>query len=145
MLQLGQLDLQLAFPRAGALGENIENEGSAIEDFAIKDLLQISALRRRKLVVENDGINVSAPAMLGKLIGLAFADERAGAGGSHFLGAVAHDFCTGSGGQFGKFLQGITDLPRLPRFQFNSYQENSFGASVPCLDQCFQFGVYLGL
>src|SRR6266700_8327412 len=35
MLELRQFDLQLAFSRAGALGENIEDERGAIENLAI--------------------------------------------------------------------------------------------------------------
>jgi hypothetical protein len=105
MLELSQLDLQLALSRARALREDVENEGGAIEDLAVEDLLQIAALGRRKLVIKNDGIDVGAPAMLGKLIGLAFADKGRGARSGHFLLAIAYNFRARSGSQFGKLFQ----------------------------------------
>ena len=46
MLQLRQLDLQLAFTRAGALGENVENQRSPIENLAVENLLEVTALGR---------------------------------------------------------------------------------------------------
>src|SRR5206468_3789134 len=58
MLQLREFDLQLAFFGAGALGENVENERSPIDDLALEDILQIAALSGGKFVVKNDGIDI---------------------------------------------------------------------------------------
>src|SRR6266568_2651971 len=141
MLELGQFDLQLAFSRAGALGENIEDERGAIENLAIEHLLQVAALGWRKLIVENHRINVRAPAVLSELIGLALADERAGARRRHLLYPIADHFSPGGVGQFREFRQRIAQFPAVPGFQFHSHQKNSFSSSVPVLDQCFQFYV----
>ena len=46
MAQLGQLDLQLTFMRAGALGKNIQDETSTVNDSAFAQALQITFLRR---------------------------------------------------------------------------------------------------
>src|SRR5206468_1449469 len=47
MLQLGQLDLQLPLAGAGALGENVQDKRGAVQNLAIEDALQISALGGR--------------------------------------------------------------------------------------------------
>jgi hypothetical protein len=43
MLELRELDLQLAFARAGSLRENVENQRRAVEDLALERLLQVAA------------------------------------------------------------------------------------------------------
>jgi hypothetical protein len=105
VLKLSEFDLQLSFFGASALGENIKDQRCSIEDFAVEDSFQIAALGWRKFVVENDGIDISAAAVLGELIGFAFADESRGAGRGHTLQAVTNDLTASSGCQFGKFLQ----------------------------------------
>ena len=44
MLELREFNLQLAFLRAGALRKNIKDERSAVEDLAIEDAFEVSAL-----------------------------------------------------------------------------------------------------
>ena len=126
VLELGEFDLQLALLRAGALGENIQNQRRAVEHLAIEDAFEIAALGGGKLVVENDGIDLLAPAMPGKFAGFAAADEGAGDRSIEFLGAVAHDFTAGGGGQFGKLVKGITGAERAAGFEFNANEEDSF-------------------
>ena len=82
MLQLRQLDLHLAFARAGALREDVEYERRAVEDFAVEYLLQIAALCRGELVIEDDRIYIGPLAVLGKLLRLAFADICRGTRGN---------------------------------------------------------------
>ena len=65
--------------------------------------------------------------MPGKLAGLAAADESAGDWSIEFLGAIAHDFTAGGGGQFGKFIKGITGAERAAGFEFNADEEDPFG------------------
>ena len=45
ILQLGQFDLQAAFPAASALRENVEYQLRTIENFARKKVFQVPALR----------------------------------------------------------------------------------------------------
>src|SRR5205823_4512817 len=45
MLQLGQLNLELAFAGASALRKDIKNEGRAVQDFAVENFLEVAALR----------------------------------------------------------------------------------------------------
>ncbi len=91
-----------------------------------------------KLIVENDGVNLLAPAMPGKLAGLAAADESAGNRGIEFLGAVAHDFTAGCSGQFGKFIKGITRIEHAAGLEFNADEEDPFGPFGGGRDECFQ-------
>jgi hypothetical protein len=105
MLQLCQLNLQFAFPGPGALSENVQNQGSSIQNLAIKNLFQIPALGRGKFVIKNDGIDVRAPAVGSEFIRFSFANKCAGTGSGQFLLAIADDISPCSGCQFGKFLQ----------------------------------------
>lgn len=105
VLQLGQFDLEFAFFGPGALGENIEDQRSPIEDFAIKNPLQIAALGGRKLIVENDRIHICPATMLGKFIRFALANECGRAGCGKSLQTIADNLSSGGRGQFGKFLQ----------------------------------------
>ena len=134
MLKLRQFDLQLAFAGARALGENIENERGAVEDFAIENPLEISALGGRKLVVENNRIDFRAAAVQREFIRFPLADERPGTGCGHFLQPIADDFGSGGGSQLGKFLQRIVRFRTVPEFEFYSYQKDPFSPSVPRLD-----------
>ena len=54
VVQLRQLHLQLAFARAGAAGEDIEDQLRAVEDLDIERLLQIALLGGRQFAVEDD-------------------------------------------------------------------------------------------
>ena len=105
MLQLRQLDLQLALPRARTLRENIENERRAIEDLAVERLLQVAALRGGKLVVEDDRVHLRLLALFGELLRLAFADISRRARGGQLLNPLAHHFAARRSGQFGKLRQ----------------------------------------
>ena len=92
MLKLGQLDLQFTLSSAGALSENIEDERGAIKNLAAENPLEIAALGGRKLVVEDNGIDIGSPAMEGKLIRLSFTNESRRARRHQFLDAISHNF-----------------------------------------------------
>ena len=53
VLQLRELDLQLAFARAGAPRKDVEDELRAIDDLSADLFLDLPQLRRRQLVVED--------------------------------------------------------------------------------------------
>src|ERR1039457_7193623 len=139
MLELSQLDLELALAGAGALGENVENERGAVEDLAIEGPLQIATLGRGKLVIKDDGIDIRLVANPGEFLRLAFADVGGRARRGQLLDAVADDFAARGGGQLRKLLQRIAQVATLPGFEFYSYEEDPFRPPVPGLDQCFQF------
>ena len=76
VLQLGQLDLQLAFVRAGALGEDVEDEPGAVDDAALGIFFQIALLHRRERVIDQDQVGVERGALRLEFLGLAAADEE---------------------------------------------------------------------
>ena len=76
VLELRQLDLPLAFARARAPREDVENQLRAIDHFAIEAFLDVPELGRRQLVVEDDDIGGKPRAFGRELVELAAADER---------------------------------------------------------------------
>ena len=75
VLQLRELDLQLAFARARAPREDVENQLRAIDDLAADRLLDLAQLRRRQLVVEDDDVDVGFGARRGERLDLAARRE----------------------------------------------------------------------
>jgi hypothetical protein len=59
VLELRQLDLQLAFRALGPLREDVEDEAGAIDDATIEFALEIALLRTGQRVVEDDEIRAS--------------------------------------------------------------------------------------
>src|SRR5204863_2747637 len=57
VLELRQLDLQLAFTGPRAPGEDVEDELRPIDDLAIERPFEVAQLRRRQLVVEDDRVD----------------------------------------------------------------------------------------
>ena len=66
VLQLRELDLQLAFARPRAPREDVEDQLRAIDDLAVERLLEVAQLRRRQLVVEDDDVDVELVARGGE-------------------------------------------------------------------------------
>jgi hypothetical protein len=77
VLQLRELDLQLAFVRARALREDVEDQSRAIDDAALGELFEIAFLHGAQRAVDQDQIRIERLALLGELRGLAGADEVA--------------------------------------------------------------------
>ena len=86
-----ELDLGLALGAPGVLGEDVEDHRGPVDGGAAEELLEVAVLRRRQLVVEDDGVGVELPAQSGDLLGLAPADEGGGVGRVAPLHHAAHD------------------------------------------------------
>ena len=138
MLQLREFDLQLAFARAGALREDVENQRRAVQDLAVEYFLQIAALGGRKFVVENDRVHVVPPAEGGKFLRLALADERGRRGSLQLLHPVADDFAAGGGGQFAEFGERVARVHAVARFEFDANEEDPFRPRFSGFDKRFQ-------
>ncbi len=80
MLELRQLNLQLAFMGTRALGEDIENETGAIDYPALGQLLQIAFLDRRQGLVDKDQIRAQSALAFSELLGLTAAEKILWAG-----------------------------------------------------------------
>ena len=61
VVELRQLHLQPALPRARAPREDVEDELRAVERLAADRLLDVALLRRRQLVVEDDHVGLAPP------------------------------------------------------------------------------------
>src|SRR5687767_3246571 len=56
VLELGELDLELAFARLRATREDVEDQLRAIDDLAIEDAFEVAQLRGAQLVVEDHDV-----------------------------------------------------------------------------------------
>ena len=64
MGQLRQFDLQPAFLRLGALGENRQNQADAVEHAALQGAFQITFLRGGQFVIEHHQFDIVLPNQL---------------------------------------------------------------------------------
>ena len=80
MLELGQLDLQLAFVGARPLGEDVEDQAHAIDDPAAELALEIALLGRRQLVIEDGEARAGGGQRTRHFLHLALAGEQCGIG-----------------------------------------------------------------
>ena len=138
MLKLCEFDLQFAFPRAGALREDVENKRRAVEDFAIKNLFKIAALRGRKFVIKNHRVHVLTPAEIREFSRLAFADERGGIQRFRFLQAITDNFAAGGHCEFAEFGKRIARVRTVARFEFDTDEEDPFRPFPSGFDERFQ-------
>jgi hypothetical protein len=69
-----ELDLCATLLRSGVLGEDVEDYSGPVDSRPAENLLEISLLSRRELVVEDHGIGVDELAEIMELAGLATAD-----------------------------------------------------------------------
>jgi hypothetical protein len=99
----------------GVLGEDVEDEGGAVDGRPPQDLLQVAALGRRQLVVEDHGVGVDDVGDVAQLLGLALADEGGRIGLVPALEDALGLIGAGGVGQGGQLLQrrlGLVDTHR---------------------------------
>ena len=80
MLQLRQLDFELAFEAARALREDVEDQAVAVEHAPLDELLEVALLAGRQRVVDEDDVGVVGVRDRLDLLGLAAAEEVARVG-----------------------------------------------------------------
>ena len=76
VLELRQLDLELALGAVRMLGEDVEDQLGAIDDTRLQLVLELSLLRRAQLVVDEQRLCAGGLVRLLELDELAFAHER---------------------------------------------------------------------
>jgi hypothetical protein len=91
VLQLRELDLELALGRVGVVGEDAEDHGGAVDDGDAELLLEVALLARRQLVVAGDDVGVQRLDALLDLRQLALADVGVGVRRLAVLDLLAHD------------------------------------------------------
>ena len=72
--KLGEFHLGLAFLAAGVLGENVENDGGAVERRPAENLLEVVLLGGGELVVEDDRVGIDRVGGRLNLLGLTGTD-----------------------------------------------------------------------
>ena len=77
MIQLRQFDLQLAFPGARPIGEDVQDQFRPRHYPAAKPLLQIALLRWRRVVIDDEEVRLRGPHQAGHFVQLARAGKPA--------------------------------------------------------------------
>jgi hypothetical protein len=114
VLVLGQLHLEAALTGAGVLGENVEDQGGAVEDLDVELAFEVALLRRAQLVVEDDGGVIRGSALGDYLLELALADIGRRVEGLEALGGAADDVGAGGLGEELKLFEGGVGVPAAP-------------------------------
>ena len=89
VLELGQLDLQLALGRAGVVGEDVQDHRGAVDHRRVDGRLEVALLPRRQLVVDGHEVGVAGLDRLLELGQLALAEVAVGVGRGALLGHLA--------------------------------------------------------
>ena len=89
IIQLRQLDLQLAFAGSRAPGENVQDELGPVEDLHVQRFFQIALLRGRQLLVEDHHRRIVKVDLRLELVDFAGADQRRRIGARPRSGSTA--------------------------------------------------------
>src|SRR5262249_34901800 len=114
VFELRELHLQLAFARARAPGEDVENQLRPIDDRASERFLEIPQLRRRQLVVEDDEVGACLDARGRERLDLSAAEERRRIGLRALLLHAQHDVGAGGRRQAGELVERMFGI-EVPR------------------------------
>ena len=71
VLELGELDLELALGRVRVVGEDVEDDRRAVDDRHVERRLEVALLARRELVVGGDQVRAGALDLRAQLVELA--------------------------------------------------------------------------
>jgi len=105
MLQLGQLDLQLALAAAGSLPEDIEDQFGAIEHSHLPQALKVALLNRRDFMVEEHELSAVSLEQGRNFFGLASADIQLRIGTRTMADQPGSDDMTGRLGQRAQLIE----------------------------------------
>jgi hypothetical protein len=128
VLQLRELDLQLAFEAASALREYVEDEPAAVEHAAAEFLLEVALLTRGERVVHDDEVGPDLDDPRTKLLDLARPEEESRLG--HLAGDRddIEDLRAGGPGQ----CRELRDAVRLGcPTQPDAHEDCAFSATRP--------------
>jgi hypothetical protein len=137
VLVLRQLNLETAFLRAGVLREDVEDQRRAIKHLHVERLLEVALLRRRQLIVEDDGGVIEPSPLRDDLRDLAFAYVGGGVAAVQPLRRLADDARSGGVRQQRQFVERTFCVPapayavgavpvRTPVLQLRRDEEGAF-------------------
>ena len=110
VLELSQLNLGFALSALSVLSKDVENHGGAIDNFRIDNILEFTALARRKFGIGNHGIGTDLLNQKFEFLSLTLAEVSCHVRVSSALKQSVENLCAGSFGQSGKLAQGILGL-----------------------------------
>ena len=90
VLELRQLDLELALGADGVLGEDVEDQLRAVDHARLQSVLELALLGRRELVVHDQRLGARLRERLLQLRQLPFADVGAGIRPPPLLNELGH-------------------------------------------------------
>ena len=105
VLQLGQLYLGLGIGRGGPLGKDVEDEPRTVHDLDAELFFEVSGLRGREFVVENDDADLAVGQILLDLLQFPATDKGALVGIGQLLGKGGYGLQTGRLGQKAQFIE----------------------------------------
>ena len=109
VLELCELDLELALGADRVLGEDVEDQLRAVDDACLEGVLEQPLLCRLELVVDDQHVGRRRAERALQLVELAFADVRARVGTGSVLHDLVHRLDSGRPGQ----LAQLGELVRL--------------------------------
>ena len=110
VLELGELDLELALGADGVLGEDVQDQLRAVDDTCLERVLEQALLGRPELVVDDQHVGGGVPERLLELVELALADVAARVGARAVLDDLLHGRDAGGARELAEFgeLVGFT-------------------------------------
>ena len=128
VLELRELHLHLRFARARARGEDVEDQLGAVHHALADRVLDVLALRRRQLVVEDARATPSVSLdAVAQLLDLALAEVGAGMRAVDLLRELAHDGRAGGVGELRELSQMVVDeTPRARPLERGAHEERPF-------------------
>ncbi len=118
VFELGQLDLELALGRVGVVGEDVEDDGGAVDHRHPQGRLEVALLARCQLVVAGDQVGVAGADLLLQLVEPAAAEVAVGVRFRALLGRLAGGRNAGGAQQLlqlGERLAGLTAVDDADR------------------------------
>ena len=105
VVQLGELDLELALAGSGATREDVQDELGAINNLQIQRLFEVAELGGREVVVEDNQSRARGASRRMYFTDFAPPHQRGGIGLGGALQHGTHDLGSGAGGELVKFLE----------------------------------------
>ena len=117
VVELRELDLQLALGAACALREDVEDQAHAVDDAAFQRLLEVALLHAGQRMIEDHEVGGRFAALRGDLVDLAATGEERGIRPRAPPAAVADDGGAGRGGERCDLRQALamTGAPEIQR------------------------------
>ena len=125
VFELRQFDLELRFRRAGARGEDVEDQLAAVDHFDFEGLFEVARLAGRQIVIEQNHVGVVRLNEFFQFAELALADVGVCLDVLAFLGELADDAGAGGGRQAANLVARIFAQPRAVG-QGNAHQNCFF-------------------